>query len=61
VLRHCGNGEDCLPVSDYFKTAEELGAPVSAPDPKLEELALTHPWLATLEPYSIDWELIWFM
>jgi hypothetical protein len=32
-----------------------------APDAELEELMLAYPWLASLEPYCIEWELVWFM
>jgi hypothetical protein len=32
-----------------------------ASDAELEELMHAHPWLANLEPYCIEWELVWFM
>jgi len=48
-------------VNDYFKIADALDVPASARDPELEDLVVAHPWLVTLEPYSIEWELIWFM
>jgi len=38
-----------------------MGAGHPAPDTELEELLYAHAWLATLEPFSIDWELVWFM
>ena len=30
-------------------------------DKELDNLLASHPWLENLEPYCIDWELIWSM
>jgi hypothetical protein len=40
------------------KYAERAGP---APDVELEELMHAYPWLASLEPYCVEWELVWFM
>ena len=37
---------------------DTLGA---APDEELDRLLTSHPWLDALDPFYIDWELIWFM
>lgn len=33
----------------------------SAVDRESYELLLAYPWLETLEPFNIDWELVWSM
>jgi hypothetical protein len=33
----------------------------ATPDKELDNLLASHPWLENLEPYCIDWELIWVM
>lgn len=33
----------------------------AAPDAELDSLPASYPWLDTLEPFYIDWELIWVM
>ncbi|HUJ22373.1 MAG TPA: hypothetical protein VLX58_12655 [Bryobacteraceae bacterium] len=33
----------------------------AAEDRELEALVRLHPWLAALEPFSVNWELIWLM
>lgn len=44
-----------LPREEIRQTAD------CAMDPKLDELLFTHPGLHGLEPFYIDWELIWPM
>jgi len=38
-----------------------LGTLDPAPDAELDDLVLVHPWLSTLEPFDIVWELVWWM
>jgi hypothetical protein len=33
----------------------------ATPDAELDNILASHPWLENLEPFSIDWELIWLM
>lgn len=39
-------------------TPDAVGA---TPDVELDRLLAIHPWLESLEPFYIDWELIWVM
>ena len=43
------------PVPDVPRTAGP------AADEELDRLLASHPWLEGLEPFCIDWELIWVM
>jgi len=47
--------------NDDTRLANFMAHAKPAPDAELEELMYAHPWLATLEPYAIEWELVWFM
>jgi hypothetical protein len=38
-----------------------LGTLDPAPDAELDDLVLVHPWLSTLEPFDIVWEVVWWM
>lgn len=31
------------------------------PDPELADLFRDYPWLKSLEPFYVEWELIWLM
>ena len=45
---------DCRP-DDCVSVAERV------PDPELADLFLAYPWLKSLEPFYVEWELIWLM
>jgi hypothetical protein len=47
--------EPVPPAMDLPDTAD------TASDRELKNLLVAHPWLQNLEPYSINWELIWVM
>jgi hypothetical protein len=38
-----------------------MGVSDPAPDRELDDLLVAHPWLETLEPFYVEWELIWLM
>jgi len=49
-------------MRDRIPPAADLPDTVgAAPDAELDRLLASHPWLENLEPFYIDWELIWFM
>jgi hypothetical protein len=49
-------------MRDRIPPALELPDTVgAAPDVELNRLLASHPGLENLEPFCIDWELIWFM
>jgi hypothetical protein len=49
-------------MRDQIPPAPDLPDTVgTAPDAELEKLLASHPWLASLKPFYIDWELIWVM
>jgi hypothetical protein len=47
--------KDLPPAPDLSDT---VGA---APDVELDSLLASYPWLVNLEPFYIDWEMIWVM
>jgi len=49
-------------MSDRIPPAADLpDAAGAAPAEELARLLASHPGLDNLEPFYIDWELIWFM
>lgn len=38
-----------------------MGVSDPAPDRELDALLFAHPWLESLKPFCVDWELIWPM
>jgi hypothetical protein len=49
-------------MRDQFSPALDLrGLADTAPDRELNELLATHPWLEDLQPFYVDWEMIWLM
>jgi hypothetical protein len=48
------------PMSEDTRLSDLMRNANPAPDAEMEELMFAHPWLATLEPYSVEWELVWF-
>jgi hypothetical protein len=49
-------------MTDQLSPAMDLlGMANSAPDRELAELLVAHPWLKDLQPFYVDWEMIWLM
>jgi hypothetical protein len=46
-------------MTDQVSPAMDLAD--SAPDRELAELLATYPWLKDLQPFYVDWEMIWLM
>ena len=47
------------PTNAVTRPAGFLGVSDPAPDRELDDLLLEHPWLETLEPFYVAWELVW--
>jgi len=49
------------PMDDGHSDEECVGVTEPPPDPEMADLFLEYPWLATLQPFYVEWELIWLM